>query len=239
MEMSRQRIRPSLGESASRVCPRCHGQGTIRDNESLALAILRLIEEEGLKENTVQIQATVPVAVAAYLLNEKRKAVAKIEHRHNCEVYIIPNANLLTPHFEIKRTRKDGKEDINYDALEKQHSVYVPNLIQSEHDKESEPALSGFFQPQKSAAASKTGDKKTGTKGGRKRRATTFSFSPYRQTYQLSICDTGTAREPNGKRAATNSTANATTTPTSKQQKTQYSRQKLAYRKRDFGNKSD
>ncbi len=118
MEMSRQRIRPSLGESASRVCPRCHGQGTIRDNESLALAILRLIEEEGLKENTAQIQATVPVAVAAYLLNEKRNAVSKIEERHGCEVYIIPNANLLTPHFEIKRTRQDGKEDVNYDALE-------------------------------------------------------------------------------------------------------------------------
>jgi ribonuclease E len=147
MEMSRQRIRPSLGESASRVCPRCHGQGTIRDSESLALAILRLIEEEGLKENTAQIQATVPVAVAAYLLNEKRKAVAKIEQRHDCEVYIIPNANLLTPHFEIKRIRQDGKEDINYDALEKQHSVYVPNLIKDEHKKESEPALSGFSSP--------------------------------------------------------------------------------------------
>ena len=83
MEMSRQRIRPSLGESASRVCPRCHGQGTIRDNDSLSLAILRLIEEEGLKENTAQIQARVPVAVAAYLLNEKRKDVAKLEKRHN------------------------------------------------------------------------------------------------------------------------------------------------------------
>ena len=147
MEMSRQRIRPSLGESASRVCPRCHGQGTIRDNESLALAILRLIEEEALKENTAQIQATVPVAVAAYLLNEKRNAVANLEKRHTCEVYIIPNANLLTPHFEIKRARKDGVEDTNYDALEKQHSVYVPNTIKEEHEKESEPALSGFSSP--------------------------------------------------------------------------------------------
>ena len=149
MEMSRQRIRPSLGESASRVCPRCHGQGTIRDNESLALAILRLIEEEGLKENTIQIQATVPVAVAAYLLNEKRRSVAKIEERHKCEVYIIPNANFLTPHFEIKRTRKDGKEDINYDALEKQHTVYVPNLIKEEHENESVPVLTGFSSPKK------------------------------------------------------------------------------------------
>ncbi|TEW43769.1 ribonuclease E [Psychromonas algicola] len=147
MEMSRQRIRPSLGESASRVCPRCHGQGTIRDNDSLSLAILRLIEEEGLKENTAQIQARVPVAVAAYLLNEKRKDVAKLEKRHTCEVYIIPDANLLTPHFEIKRTRKDGKEDINYDALEKQHTVYVPNIAQIEHDEIEEPLLTGFSAP--------------------------------------------------------------------------------------------
>jgi len=149
MEMSRQRIRPSLGESASRVCPRCHGQGTIRDNDSLSLAILRLIEEEALKENTAQIQARVPVAVAAYLLNEKRKGVAKIEKRHNCEVYIVPDANLLTPHFEVKRTRKDGKEDINYDALEKQHTVYIPNMAQQEHDEIEEPLLSGFSAPKK------------------------------------------------------------------------------------------
>jgi len=153
MEMSRQRIRPSLGESASRVCPRCHGQGTIRDNDSLSLAILRLIEEEGLKENTAQIQARVPVAVAAYLLNEKRKAVAKIEKRHGCEVYIVPDANLLTPHFEVKRTRKDGKEDINYDALEKQHTVYIPNISQKEHEELEEPLLSGFSSPTKTPAA--------------------------------------------------------------------------------------
>ncbi|TEW56111.1 ribonuclease E [Psychromonas sp. RZ22] len=155
MEMSRQRIRPSLGESASRVCPRCHGQGTIRDNDSLSLAILRLIEEEGLKENTAQIQARVPVAVAAYLLNEKRKAVAKIENRHNCEVYIVPDANLLTPHFEIKRTRKDGKEDINYDALEKQHTVYVPNIAQKESEEIEEPVLSGFSAPKETTKTEK------------------------------------------------------------------------------------
>lgn len=156
MEMSRQRIRPSLGESASRVCPRCHGQGTIRDNDSLSLAILRLIEEEGLKENTAQIQARVPVAVAAYLLNEKRKSVAKIENRHNCEVYIIPDANLLTPHFEVKRTRKDGKEDINYDALEKQHTVYIPNIAQIESNEIEEPLLTGFSAPNKETAAVET-----------------------------------------------------------------------------------
>ena len=159
MEMSRQRIRPSLGESASRVCPRCHGQGTIRDNESIALAILRLIEEDALKGNTTQIQATVPVAVAAYLLNEKRKSVRQIEKRHNCEVYIIPNANLQTPHFEVKRTRKDGKEVINYDALEKQHTVYVPNLVKEDQKREEDPVLNGFSAPKKSTQTKPTSKK--------------------------------------------------------------------------------
>lgn len=160
MEMSRQRIRPSLGEAATSVCPRCHGQGTIRDNDSIALAILRLIEEEALKENTAQIQATVPVAVAAYLLNEKRRDVAKVEKRHNCEIYIIPNANLLTPHFEVKRTRKDGKEVINYAALDKQHTVYVPNLVKEDQKREEDPALNGFSTPKNKPARNKPAPKK-------------------------------------------------------------------------------
>ncbi|MCE2595261.1 ribonuclease E [Motilimonas cestriensis] len=144
MEMSRQRLRPSLGESASHVCPRCNGQGTIRDNESLALAILRLIEEEAIKENTVQIQAMVPVAVAAYLLNEKRRAVAKIEKRHNVEVYIIPNENLQSPHFEVSRLRKnDEVEVIDYNSLERTAEVYQPGQISS-HRSTEEPAVHGF-----------------------------------------------------------------------------------------------
>ncbi len=149
MEMSRQRLRPSLGESASHVCPRCSGQGTIRDDESLALAILRLIEEEGLKENTVKIQAMVPVAVAAYLLNEKRRDVAKVEKRHNVEVFIIPNANFETPHFEINRLRKNDEEaeQIDYDSLEKKHEVYQPSVISDSKKAAEEPALQGFSTP--------------------------------------------------------------------------------------------
>lgn len=80
LEMSRQRLRPSLGEASQHVCPRCNGQGTVRSNESLALSILRLIEEEALKNNTAQVNALVPVAVAAYLLNEKRRSVRAIEN---------------------------------------------------------------------------------------------------------------------------------------------------------------
>ncbi len=107
LEMSRQRLRPSLGDSSNHVCPRCDGQGTIRSNESLALSILRLIEEEALKDNTGQVTAQVPVVVATYLLNEKRESLQSIEKRNKVQLLIIPNPYLETPHFEVVRTRTD------------------------------------------------------------------------------------------------------------------------------------
>ncbi|WP_422137721.1 Rne/Rng family ribonuclease [Endozoicomonas sp. ALC020] len=107
LEMSRQRLRPSLGETSGVVCPRCSGQGTIRDIESLALSILRLMEEEALKDKTSEIRAQVPVAVAAFLLNEKRQTIAKIEKRHKIRIVAIPNPNLETPHYDVQRLRDD------------------------------------------------------------------------------------------------------------------------------------
>ncbi|WP_113905792.1 ribonuclease E [Aliidiomarina celeris] len=112
LEMSRQRLRPSLGESANHVCPRCSGQGTIRSNESLALSILRLIEEEALKDNTAQVMAQVPVPVATYLLNEKRKSLQTIEQREKAQILIIPNPYLDTPHFEVSRIRHDEMQSV-------------------------------------------------------------------------------------------------------------------------------
>jgi len=106
MEMSRQRLRPSLGESAHQVCPRCNGQGYIRDVESLSLSILRIIEEEALKENTGRVQAQLPVDVATFLLNEKRQPIAEIEQRHKIAVVLVPNKHLDTPHYSIERTRQ-------------------------------------------------------------------------------------------------------------------------------------
>ncbi|OQX38633.1 MAG: ribonuclease E [Oceanospirillales bacterium LUC14_002_19_P2] len=107
LEMSRQRLRPSLGETSGIVCPRCHGQGTIRDISSLALSILRLMEEEALKERTSEIRAQVPVSVGTFLLNEKRGVISKIEKRNDVRVLVIPNPNLETPHFEVQRLRDD------------------------------------------------------------------------------------------------------------------------------------
>lgn len=110
LEMSRQRLRPSLGETSGIVCPRCNGQGIIRDVESLSLAILRLIEEEALKDRAAEVRARVPFQVAAFLLNEKRNAITKIELRTRARIFILPDDHLETPHFEVQRLRDDSPE---------------------------------------------------------------------------------------------------------------------------------
>ncbi|GGQ31302.1 ribonuclease E [Shewanella litoralis] len=152
MEMSRQRLRPSLEESAAHLCPRCHGQGTIRSTESLALSILRLMEEEAIKENTTQIEAIVPVDVAAFLLNEKRKAIRITEERHEVEVYIIPDAHMQTPEYRVVRRKSDDEvSESSYKRVEKPSSkLYEPRKL--ERAASPEPALKGFAAPQKTAA---------------------------------------------------------------------------------------
>lgn len=107
LEMSRQRLRPSLGESSQHVCPRCSGQGSIRGVESLSLSILRVLEEEAMKENTARVVAQVPVDVASFLLNEKRDVLSEIEKRHQLRLLLIPNRDLETPHYEVQRLRQD------------------------------------------------------------------------------------------------------------------------------------
>ncbi|MEO9275262.1 ribonuclease E [Marinomonas sp. 5E14-1] len=122
LEMSRQRLRPSLGETSGIVCPRCNGQGFIRDVESLALSVLRLIEEECSKERTSQIRAVLPVSVATFLLNEKRTNIAKIEKRNSVHIILVPNPHMETPHFEVERIRDDStvisQNDNSYTLVE-------------------------------------------------------------------------------------------------------------------------
>jgi len=110
LEMSRQRLRPSLGESSENVCPRCHGHGTIRGTESTALSILRLVEEESMKDNTGRVLADVPVEVATYLLNEKRKVIGEIEARNGVTLVIVANPSLDTPNYTIERVRANEAE---------------------------------------------------------------------------------------------------------------------------------
>lgn len=124
LELSRQRLRPSLEEATGLVCPRCHGTGVIRDVRSLSLSIMRLIEEEALKERTSQINATVPVPVATFLLNEKRQTLADLESRSKVRILIMPNPHMETPHYEVTRLRDDqvaenGDDDVSYKVIER------------------------------------------------------------------------------------------------------------------------
>ncbi len=105
LEMSRQRLRPSLGETSENVCPRCQGHGTVRGIESTALSILRLLEEESMKDNTERVLAEVPIEVSTYLLNEKRTSIGEIEARNHVSLLIVANPNLQTPNYTLERIR--------------------------------------------------------------------------------------------------------------------------------------
>ncbi|WP_033457850.1 Rne/Rng family ribonuclease [Bordetella bronchiseptica] len=107
MELSRQRLRPALNEGSHITCPRCNGTGVIRDAESSALHVLRLLQEEAMKENTAAVHAQVPVDVATFLLNEKRADITKMEARLKVNLVLIPNKHLETPHHHIERLRHD------------------------------------------------------------------------------------------------------------------------------------
>jgi ribonuclease E len=128
LEMSRQRLRPSLKETTSKRCPRCNGQGTIRGTKSLALSILRLIKEDSSKEGTVEIHAIVPVDIATFLLNEKRKSVAELEHDNQTRIVIIADSNLETPHYSIERIREaNSSSEIT--------SYNIENVSTQQHNK--------------------------------------------------------------------------------------------------------
>jgi ribonuclease E len=150
LEMSRQRLRPSLGEYSQIICPRCQGEGRIRSIESLALSVLRLIEEEAMKENTARIIAQLPVDVATFLLNEKREMVRSIEMRHSVAVVLVPNTHLHTPQYEVKRLRKDEtSETIGSNAPVSYQLAEVPELTETpwmtaEVVRQEEPAVKGI-----------------------------------------------------------------------------------------------
>jgi ribonuclease E len=122
MELSRQRLRPSLSEGSHVVCPRCNGTGHIRDTESSALHVLRIIQEEAMKDNTAAVHTQVPVEVATFLLNEKRGDIATIETRLKVNVVLIPNKNLDTPHYTLERLKHDDPRlettKASYDMVE-------------------------------------------------------------------------------------------------------------------------
>ncbi|QCI70470.1 MULTISPECIES: ribonuclease E [Vibrio] len=157
LEMSRQRLSPSLAEASHHICPRCTGTGVVRDNESLALSVLRLIEEEALKDNTAQVLAVVPVPIASYLLNEKRRSVNHIEKNQEVKITVVPNSDMETPHFEVIRVREGEEFDLlsyllpqKLDALKEAESK-EPAEQTIRPKKLEEPALKGFAAPAQSA----------------------------------------------------------------------------------------
>ncbi|RJX72032.1 ribonuclease E [Vibrio sinensis] len=150
LEMSRQRLSPSLAEASHHICPRCTGTGVVRDNESLALSVLRLIEEEALKDNTTQVLAIVPVPIASYLLNEKRRSVNHIERNQEVKVTVVPNSDMETPHFEVVRVREGEELDLlsyllpqKLDAIKEAEGRDIPD-VEIKPKKIEEPALKGF-----------------------------------------------------------------------------------------------
>lgn len=150
LEMSRQRLRPSLGESSHIPCPRCDGQGTIRDVESLALSVLRIIEEEAMKDMTAKIIARVPVDAATFLLNEKRQPISEIQHRLDVDILVIPDTTMVTPQYLVQRVRlTDAKQDENQQAsylLQSEEKDTLNNDLINSHKKPSmeRPAVKQF-----------------------------------------------------------------------------------------------
>lgn len=139
LEMSRQRLRPSLGEYSTHPCPRCLGQGTIRSVESLALSILRLLEEEAMKTGSARVVAQLPIPVASFLLNEKRDDITDIEKRSEAEITLVPSAEMETPHYEIHRLRGDQVESEGYDAASYRLQPESPSEPEPQIEKEAPP----------------------------------------------------------------------------------------------------
>jgi ribonuclease E len=141
LEMSRQRLRPALGESNVLICPRCTGIGSIRSVESLALTILRIIGEEARKDMTAKIIAQLPIEVATYLLNEKREWVQNLESSHDTSVILVANPLLETPHFDIKRVRTDQIElpensGNSFSMIASPEEQLIPQVIQNKKPSE-------------------------------------------------------------------------------------------------------
>lgn len=166
LEMSRQRLRPSLGDSANNVCPRCSGHGTVRGTESLALSVLRIMEEESIKDNTGQIEAQLPVNVATYLLNEKRKSVRSVEKRHSVQLVIIPNPKMETPQYSVARRRPDDAvQEMSYNLplIEQEENITDKNVAPAMAKEQ--PALKSLIAPEQKKASTGKPSSQTKSEG--------------------------------------------------------------------------
>jgi ribonuclease E len=146
LEMSRQRMRPSLGDSTQLPCPRCKGQGTIRNVESVALSVLRIIEEEAMKKGTEKVIAHLPIECATFLLNEKRHAIEQIENRLKVGIVILPSKHLETPAYDIERIKEKDtfEEKASYQQI-KAEEITVPEFAQQVRQRVEKPAIKEFL----------------------------------------------------------------------------------------------
>lgn len=166
LEMSRQRLRPSLGEATQNVCPQCNGYGTIRNIESLSLSLLRIAEEESLKEHTGRVIIQVPVEVSTYIFNEKRKVLIEIETRTGVEISFIANKSMVLPHYDVTRVRKseagDYEDKTSYKLADDGEKVYVPDRDTSAVVEAEKPAVRSITPSQPAPVVEKKVAKKPG-----------------------------------------------------------------------------
>ncbi len=153
MELSRQRLQPSLEETAHISCPRCGGTGFIRGTESTALHVLRIIQEEAMKENTGAVHAQVPVDVASFLLNEKRAEIQKLEARLKVNIILVPNSHLETPHYKVQRLKHDELNQMehvpsSYELVEKPEEPAAPGQEAEAKKERQQAAVQGIVPDQ-------------------------------------------------------------------------------------------
>ena len=133
LELSRQRLRPALSEGSHITCPRCNGTGHIRDTESSALQILRMVQEEAMKDNTAAVHVQVPVEVTSFLLNEKRTEITKIELKQRVTVLLVPNKHLETPNYRLERLRQDDPRlDALFERLQETRSPLEARMVEQQ-----------------------------------------------------------------------------------------------------------
>jgi ribonuclease E len=153
MELSRQRLQPSLEETAHLSCPRCSGTGFIRGTESTALHVLRIVQEEAMKENTGAVHAQVPVDVASFLLNEKRAEIQKLEARLKVNIVLVPNPHLETPHYKVQRLKHDELNEMehvpsSYELVERPEEPKAPGADAEAKVERQQPVVKGITPDQ-------------------------------------------------------------------------------------------
>jgi ribonuclease E len=166
LEMSRQRLRPSLGESRHLPCPRCDGQGSIRDIESLSLAILRIIEEEAMKDSTAKVIVNLPVSAATFLLNEKRQPISELQQRLDVEIVVIPSPSMETPQYQVLRVplskaNETQHQQASYSLITEIENDVKDSGLRTHKTVVEQPAVQQII-PQKPLAAKSTPEKSTG-----------------------------------------------------------------------------